>query len=150
MNESASDRAEVAAPLVVVGVDASDEARAALRWAGRYAALAGARLRVVHAWTTVDEQVWIQSLPPPAGRLAVAEDEVAKLVADEVDPSVPTETLVVEGHATKVLTDAATGADLLVVGGRGHGGFAGLLVGSVTAQCVAHSPCTVTVVRPPA
>lgn len=139
--------ADEGAPVVVVGVDASDEARAALAWGGGYARLTGARLRVVHAWTPVEEQVWIQTLPPPAGRTAVAEEEVAKLVADEVDPSVPTEIKVVEGHATRVLTDAAADAELLVVGGRGHGGFTGLLVGSTTAQVVAHSPCSVTVVR---
>lgn len=147
MTQSTSVDPAEAAPVVVVGVDASDEAREALRWAARYAASTGSRLRVVHAWTPVDEQVWIQTMPPPAGRTAVAEEEVAKLVADEVDPSVPTEALVLEGHAVKVLTEAAEDASLLVVGGRGHGGFAGLLVGSVTAGCVAHAPCSITVVR---
>jgi nucleotide-binding universal stress UspA family protein len=134
-------------PVVVVGVDASPEARQALRWASRYALMTGARLRVRHAWTPVEELVWVQSMPPPAGRMAVAEEEVAKMVAADVDPGVPVDARVVEGHAVKVLADAAEDADLLVVGGRGHGGFAGLLVGSVTAQVVAHSPCSVAVIK---
>jgi nucleotide-binding universal stress UspA family protein len=51
------------------------------------------------------------------------------------------------GHPAKVLLDAAEGADLLVVGSRGHGGFAGMLLGSVSQHVVAHAPCPVVVVR---
>jgi nucleotide-binding universal stress UspA family protein len=54
---------------------------------------------------------------------------------------------VIEGSAVQVLLDAARDADLLVVGSRGHGGFAGLLLGSVSAQLVHHAPCPVLVVR---
>ena len=61
-------------------------------------------------------------------------------------------TVVRKGHPAKALSDAADGAEMLVVGSRGHGGFAGLLLGSVSAYCTAHSPCPVLVTRtvPPA
>ncbi len=56
---------------------------------------------------------------------------------------------VTEGHPASVLTEAAQGAELLVVGSRGHGAFAGMLLGSVSEYCAAHSPCPVVVVRQP-
>jgi nucleotide-binding universal stress UspA family protein len=53
------------------------------------------------------------------------------------------------GPATRTLLDAAEGADLLVVGHRGRGGWVGLRLGSSAEQVVSHAPCTVVVVRPP-
>jgi nucleotide-binding universal stress UspA family protein len=61
-------------------------------------------------------------------------------------PSAPIVTRVVQGHPAQVLLDAARGADLLVVGSRGHGTLAGMLLGSVSQHCVQHSPCPVVVV----
>ena len=63
------------------------------------------------------------------------------------DPGVKVERRVLEGGAAGVLVDIAAGADLLVVGSRGRGGFAGLLLGSVAQQCVHHATCPVVVVR---
>ncbi len=57
------------------------------------------------------------------------------------------ERCVTEGPAAQVLLDAARGGALLVVGSRGHGGFSGLMLGSVSQQCVAHAPCPVVVVH---
>jgi nucleotide-binding universal stress UspA family protein len=54
---------------------------------------------------------------------------------------------VIEGHPARALLDAATDADLLVVGSRGHGGFNGMLLGSVSQHVIAHAPCPVVVVR---
>lgn len=133
--------------LVVVGVDASDSSRDALRWAGRYAALTGAPLVVVHAWNLRDEQVWLQPLPPPAPQQAVAREEMAKMVDEDVPLEVTVHAALVEGHATKVLVDTAGPGDLLVVGSHGRGGFDHLVIGSVAAQCVAHARCPVVVVR---
>jgi nucleotide-binding universal stress UspA family protein len=63
------------------------------------------------------------------------------------DPEVEVETVAVHGSAAHSLVEAAANADLLVVGSRGHGGFAGLLLGSVSQQCAHHAPCPVVIVR---
>jgi len=134
---------------IVVGVDASEESRGALRWALRYAELVGARLEVVHAWHLADEHAWLQSLPPPANPTDVARKALAVMVDEVMGPNraVHVHTDVREGHAAHVLTEAARGASVLVVGSRGFGGFDGLLLGSVSAHCAAHAPCSVMIVR---
>ena len=81
---------------------------------------------------------------------SAAEDLVAQAISDaRADISgLEIERSVVQGAAAKVLIDAASADDLLVVGSRGHSELAGLLLGSVSQQCVHHSPCPVVVVRP--
>lgn len=135
---------------VVVGVDASEESRAALRWAIWYSGITGARLEVVHGWNVGEEFQWLQSMPPPASPTAVASEALTKLVEELVPHGSNTqiETAVVEGHAAKVLVERASGASVLVLGSRGHGGFDGLLLGSVTSHCAMHAPCSVMIVRP--
>ena len=159
MNNSESSGASGS---VVVGVDGSAGARAALRWAMAEARLRKTRLRVVHAWTfsypgaagygylggTLDEF--------PDGGLSnlhraseeMIEHAIAGLAA-EAD-GVEIEREIVEGRAAEVLVGAATGRDLLVVGSRGHGGFAGLVLGSVSQQCAHHARCPVVIVHAPA
>ena len=63
------------------------------------------------------------------------------------DPHASIERVVAEGPAGQVLVEAAKEADLLVVGSRGHGGFAGLLLGSVSQQCAHHASCAIVIVR---
>lgn len=132
---------------IVVGVDASEESRAALRWATRYAQFAGARLEVVHAWHRSEEHAWLQTLPAPAGPTDVARRALLRVVKEVVGPSVEVHARVIEGHAASVLIETAKGALLLVVGNRGFGGFDGLRLGSVSQQCAAHAPCSVVIVR---
>ncbi len=134
---------------VVVGVDASDASRRALGWAARYAERIGAPLEVVHCWHLADEYAWIQPLPPPAGPTEVAQLALDEMVRDVVGPDCPVsvKTLVVEGSPAKTLVEMVDRNALLVVGDRGHGGFDGLAIGSVSRQCTAHAPCTVVVVR---
>jgi nucleotide-binding universal stress UspA family protein len=67
-------------------------------------------------------------------------------VADE-SGGAQIERVAVEGQAARVLVGAAEGAELLVVGSRGHGGFTGLLLGSVSQQCAHHAPCPVVILR---
>jgi nucleotide-binding universal stress UspA family protein len=135
---------------VVVGVDGSPGSLAALRFALEEARLREAALTVVYAW----------SLPiagdVPGGLMPVlaadfAED-AAKLLDDalaQVDVTgVTIERVVVEGGAARRLVEAAKGAEMLVVGSRGRGGFAGLLLGSVSQQCAHHAPCPMAIVRP--
>jgi nucleotide-binding universal stress UspA family protein len=66
--------------------------------------------------------------------------------ARSADPDVDVQGELVEGRPAGALLEAARSADLLVVGSRGRGGFAGLLLGSISAQCVHHAPCPVVVV----
>jgi nucleotide-binding universal stress UspA family protein len=135
---------------IVVGVDGSENGRAALEFAAKEAVLRGARLRIVGAWEI-----------PPAALASVGlsrdfydefEDQAVAVVRaaaarlTEVEPSVPYEERVVQGQAGNVLLEEAHDASLLVVGNRGHGGFRGLLLGSVSRQVVQHARCPVVVV----
>jgi nucleotide-binding universal stress UspA family protein len=137
---------------IVVGVDGSDGSLQALRWAVTEGALREATVAAVIAWhqpyvgvtpmgsmgVDPDPEVFIQ-----AARTALAEAVAA------VDASAlrqPVEQLVVMGGPGGALLESAQGADLLVVGSRGHGGFAGLLLGSVSHQVTHHAPCPVVIV----
>jgi nucleotide-binding universal stress UspA family protein len=157
MNDTTGDAGTAAGGLrsssarrVVVGVDASEESKKALRWAADYARFIGARLEAVHAWHPAEEHAWLQTMPPPASPTEIAREELARVVAEVIGgpgATVEVHTMVIEGHAAKVLVQTAKGATLLVVGNRGFGGFDGLLLGSISQQCAAHALCSVVVVR---
>lgn len=151
-----------AAPAVIVGVDGSAGSYEALRWALAEARLRKTPLRVLHAW------IYLHALVPAlvgypyvtrgsseplaaddgtAGRQA-AETVLERAIAELGEPGdVEVERVIMEGSAAQVLIDAASERDLLVVGSRGHGGFAGLLLGSVSQQCAQHAGCPVVIVR---
>jgi nucleotide-binding universal stress UspA family protein len=135
---------------IVVGVDTSPGSRRALRWAVEEAKLRGAAVDAVHVW----------QLPifagTPFGTVAIdmsafeadAQKQFDALV-DDMDAqglAAPIERTFLAGHPASKLVDAAAGADLLVVGTRGHGGFAGLLLGSTSQQVSQHAPCPVVIV----
>jgi len=138
--------------MIVVGVDGSDESKEALRWALEEARLRDATVRAVYAWR--DPYVLAPGFGLPEDfefdalreRAVETLDAVVAEVAGKTS-HVPVEGVVAEGPAGSVLVQAAEGAELLVVGSRGHGGFVGLLLGSVSQQCVTHAPCPVLVVR---
>ena len=140
---------------IVVGLDGSDESRSALRWAVAEAAIWDAELDVVHAWDfpfvivpppmNLTYPADIEALERSAGALLDAEVEAVRVHTGPSPRQV--EKIIVRDTATRALLETAKGADLLVVGSRGHGGFTGLLLGSVSNQCVHHAPCPVTVVR---
>jgi len=133
---------------IVVGVDGSDSSKAALRWAIRQAKLTGDSVDAVTAWHYPSTYGWtagdgVIDLEGDAKQaLTEALNEISSL-----EPEVPVRPLVTEGHAAEVLLRAAKGADLLVVGSRGHGGFASALLGSVSLYCVLHAHCPVLVLR---
>ena len=139
---------------IVVGVDGSDPSRSALRWALAEARLRGARLVAVHAWSYVPS-LPADSLDPmlmtPDFNEALERD-ARQFVEREVEEireaaeGVEIEGRALEGPAATVLAEAARGADLLVLGTRGHGGFAGLLLGSVSQQVAHHAPCPLVLV----
>lgn len=138
---------------IVVGVDGSPGSIAALRWAHAEARLRRATLEVVGVWqypmmTTVPA---FGALPDVVDLSTQTEEHVLGVLRDngvESTEEVPVSVSVAEGAPAQALISAATGAELLVVGSRGHGGFAGLLLGSVSHQCTMHGPCPVVVVHP--
>lgn len=137
---------------IVVGVDGSTEASHALAWAHSEAALRGADLDVVHAWAP-PIPVSEASVMVPVQRDEVYEQAATELVealvsglAAHASRPRSVRARAVRGHPSMVLLDAARGADALVVGSRGHGGFMGLLLGSVSHQCVHHATGPVFVV----
>lgn len=137
---------------VVVGVDGSATALDAVRVAVREAADRGRPLRVVHAfiWPLLNVPLGPAPGAPAGGGLRnQAERIVAEAVAEarKVDPEVPVTGAVVDGAATPVLLAEAREAALLVLGHRGLGGFAGLLIGSSTVQVSAHAACPVLVTK---
>jgi len=135
---------------IVVGVDGSQGARAALEYATREAALRRAQLRVVYAWQ-ISPVVYSSGYAPDLdeGFNEAAETLAREAIAavKELDGTVECEGEAVEGQPALVLLREARDADLIVVGNRGHGGFASLLLGSVSHQVVQHAHCPVTVVR---
>jgi nucleotide-binding universal stress UspA family protein len=137
---------------IVVGVDGSEPSRWALRWA---AALAGpeTRLQAVTVWHYPENYALSTRGTGPWRPDEVAAEKL-ETTLDEVfadDRPARLETVVREGHPAAVLVAASTDADLLVVGSRGHGGFAAVLLGSVSARCAEQAACAVLVAhRPPA
>lgn len=139
-------------PLIVVGVDGSQPSAEALRWAVRQAELTGGTVDAVTAW----------QYPLAAGGFGWAptagldDTDYADLATTSlhtcvekvgVPAGLKVRELVVEGNPAQALLDQAKEADLLVVGSRGHGGFAEALIGSVSARCVHHARCPVVVVH---
>ena len=134
---------------IVVGVDGSPASLRALEWAVRQASLTGAVVEAVTAWQFPLTYGGFQvdaGADWPANARAVQDTAVKEALGDEATALVRR---VAEGHSVRVLLDAAAGAELLVVGSRGHGGFTGMLLGSVSEHVVAHAPCAVVVVRSP-
>lgn len=140
---------------VVVGIDGSKCARTALRYALEEARRRSAPLHVVRAWG-------LTNAPRPAGvsaryvpsfaefAAATAEQvraELAAVSAGAAGGPPDVQVHVVHAPPVRALLEAAAGADVAVVGSRGHGGFSGLLLGSVSEQVVRHAACPVVVVR---
>jgi nucleotide-binding universal stress UspA family protein len=135
---------------IVAGVDGSQGSRRALGWAAAEAAAREAVLQPVIVWQSPYDYGELRYVPVDEDQLAeearkrleAALAEVAgKASAAAADP------LVAHGDPAQVLCERSAGADLLVVGSRGHGGFAGLMLGSVSAGCAHHSRCPLVIVR---
>lgn len=137
---------------IVFGHDGSKCAQEALRWTGRLARKADLDLHVVRSWAMVTAPrpaSWAPGFVPPMvdWERAVFDELTEHVTAAGLDPEVRVTCHVVHKAPVPALMAAAEGAHLLVVGARGRGGFAGLLLGSVSDQLVHHAPCPVTVVR---
>ena len=142
---------------IVVGVDASEAAKDALRWAVEEARLRGAEVLAVHAWEPPEafpdlspgSRIDLVELVADAYERAVrfVTGVVEEVVGDGLTPGVSA--VAVEGPPGAALIDAAQEAQLLVVGSKGETGLADALLGSVTEECVRHAPSSVLIHRRP-
>ncbi len=137
--------------MVLVGVDGSPASRAALRWAAAEAEEHRCELVAVCAWGPTVPLISggasaPRDLPDPA---ETATTQLLETITEELgeNPPIKVQPRVLSGNPAQLLIGLSADADLLVVGNRGHGGFIGLLLGSVSQQVVSHSHCTVSVVR---
>lgn len=141
--------AQQSRPRIVVGVDGSEHSKLALRWAARIAASENARIDVVAAWE------FPTSAYDAVPESFIGQDEMEKELDDTVvevfgaDRPDGLELHAGRGGAAAMLLDASKDALMLVVGSRGHGGFVGLLLGSVSAKVAEHATCPVLVVHAP-
>ncbi|MDQ0802182.1 universal stress protein [Arthrobacter sp. SLBN-112] len=141
--------------LIVVGFDGSEYSQAALDWAMDEARQRNGRLRLVTAWNKPPMAWYPAVLETAAGEIAAEEspERIAQTLQGEAvksaeDSGVTATGQLVGTHSpASAILDAAKDADLIVVGSRGHGGFPGLHVGSVSTQVVNHAQCPVLVVR---
>lgn len=149
-SEQASEGARPEGRFMVVGVDGSKPSSGALSWAADEARLRGLALKVVRAWHVPAFVYGPYTPPPPAGDFEKSALELLDKQIKEVlgeDPGVPVVREVREGRAAEVIVEASAGAEMVVVGSRGLGGFSGLLLGSVSAQVAHHARCPVTIWR---
>jgi nucleotide-binding universal stress UspA family protein len=139
---------------ITVGVDGSDNSQRALEWAMKEAAIRHTALNVIavhevatNHWTG-HALVLPEDRPDEEKARHAAEEAVGK-IASQLGDSQPASVSVrgVSGVASSLLIDASGDSDLVVVGSRGGGGFARLLMGSVSSQVVHHAACPVVVVR---
>jgi nucleotide-binding universal stress UspA family protein len=138
--------------MIVVGIDGSEGSERALEFAANEALLRKRGLRIVAAWHVPAPVYSVGSFVVPtlpaadfeASMRAAAEREAA--AAMERHPEIVSELVVRQGNAAAVLLEQSADADMLVVGSRGHGGFAGLLLGSVGHQCAQHAHCPVVII----
>jgi nucleotide-binding universal stress UspA family protein len=138
-------------PRILVGVDGSAAARAALEFAVGEARMRGATLVPLMA-VEIPDYAWIDpyavSTHPEEDTLQRARQKLDRILAAAGAEGIEVDPVVTTHPAPRALVDRSADSDLLVVGSRGHGGFRGLVLGSVSMQCVLHAHCPVTVVRP--
>jgi len=133
---------------IVVGVDGSQPSLAALRRAARIAELIGGSVEAVTTW---EYPVMTDAFAVTTGWSPEedAEEILKRALAEAFDGAVPpyVRAATAMGQPARVLTERSEGAHLLVLGSRGHGGFAGLLLGSVSTACAGHAKCPVLILH---
>ena len=130
---------------VVVGVDGSEPSYQALRWAAKIADASGAHIDAVAAWQYSIPFGWTNPSWDPRADMEKVLSETVHAALGERPPDM--NLVVCEGNPAHVLLEKSAGALMVVVGSRGHGGFAGLMLGSVSTAVTQHASCPVLVVR---
>ncbi|QGN33508.1 universal stress protein [Microlunatus sp. Gsoil 973] len=135
-------------PRIVVGVDGSPSSLAALRWSKYLAPLVGAEIEAITTWK-VPPALLAGSLFDPDVLEQIARSTLESAVRDVFDGSVQTKVVQTTREASPVdcLVEASSSATLVLVGNRGRGGFAGMVIGSVSSAVAAHAHCPVLVVH---
>jgi nucleotide-binding universal stress UspA family protein len=138
-----------AARRIVVGIDGSAPSAAAADWAARQAEFTGSALEAVIVWQWPMSYGFAMPLASDFDPAAEARKVLDAAVGNlrKTHPQVEIRSSVLEGFPAQVLVEASNDADLLVVGSRGHGEFAGLLIGSVSEYAVTRAHCPVLVMR---
>lgn len=133
---------------IVVGVDGSEQSQLALHWAAQLAPCLDCRIEAVIAWRFPSAYSFVipDGWDPEHDAQCALEAAVDAAFGDGRPDGL--RLLVRQGLPAKVLLDASVGARMLIVGSRGHGGFTGLLLGSVSSVVAEHAPCPVLVVHP--
>jgi len=134
--------------VIVVGVDGSEASKETLLFALEEARRRQTTMHVVHAfteWEPIPGTNAIELDRSPQEREAWLSALVRDVIGEVADVEIREST--VEDDPAPALLAAARGAELLIVGSRGHGGFAGLLLGSVSQQCAHHASCPIVIVR---
>lgn len=137
--------------VIIVGIDGSDSSKNALRWAARLAPALSATIHAIVAW----EYPIVFGLEGGVPGVWKPDETAKEILSNTLDAVFGKERPVglrgsiSQGHPTFVLLDASKGADMLIVGSRGLGGFSGLLLGSVSSTCAEHAECPVLVVHGP-
>ncbi len=136
---------------IVVGIDGSRPSLDALSWAARQADLTDSTLEIVMTWEWPGSAGWAVPIPadfdPEEDVRRALESAVATVRTEH--PNLSIDPRVIGGHPAPILIEASKGADLLVVGCRGHGEFVGMLIGSVSEYCATNAHCPVLVHRAP-
>ena len=133
---------------IVVGIDGSPDSNAALQWAIDEARLRDCELVVVHAWSITALAMLgsygyaLDAKPPEEAGQALLDETMQRIAESGIN----TRSVLAQGSASHAIITAANEANLVVVGARGHGGFSGLVLGSVSNQVVHHALCPVVVV----
>ena len=134
---------------IVVGVDGSDQSKAAMDWAVEESRLRKGEVQALTAWSFP----YVSDAMGTAWDYEIFEKDAQAILEAELervkDQGVTVTGRVVEGNPASALIDASKNADLVAVGSRGHGGFTGMLLGSVSHQTIHHAHCPVLVIREP-
>jgi nucleotide-binding universal stress UspA family protein len=138
---------------VVVGVDGSPASLAALRYAAEVARWQNWTLHIVNAWhvnypVSPFGVIDLGDITSAATETATATVRDAERDVFGDDHTLDVRRSIVEGLAARTLIEMSQGADLLVVGSRGLGGFSSMALGSVGQACVHHAHCPVLIIRP--